>query len=102
MVSLASSAQNSFDDSSAGGSCRHSSNGSGVSNASSDPLDGVVCFTDLIDLDLPLCLELAAKADDTWPFNLSYMMNGRNKKYEETIVPSTVAWELISQVQHAS
>ena len=45
--------------------------------------------------DLPLCSELAAKADDTWPFNLSSMMNHCNKKYEETIVPSTVAWKLI-------
>ena len=46
--------------------------------------------------DLPLCSELAAKADDTWCFNLNYMMDCRNKKYEDTIVPSTVAWwELI-------
>ena len=28
--------------------------------------------------DLLLCSELAAKADDTWPFDLNYMMNRRN------------------------
>ena len=43
--------------------------------------------------DLPLCSDLATKADNAWPFDLSQMMNRRNKKYEETIVPSTVAWE---------
>ena len=45
--------------------------------------------------DLPLCSKLAAKADDTWPYDLSYMKNRHNKKYEVTIVPSTIAWELI-------
>ena len=36
--------------------------------------------------DLPLCSDLVTKADDDWPFDLSKMMDRRNKKYKETIV----------------
>ena len=45
--------------------------------------------------DLPLCSELASKADDTWPYDLESMLNRRNKKYEQEILPSKVAWEMI-------
>ena len=45
--------------------------------------------------NLPLCSELAATVDDGWCFDNQAMSNNRNKKYEQEICPTEVAWEMI-------
>ena len=45
--------------------------------------------------DLPLCSELAARIDDDWCFNINKMSSSRNKKYEQEICPSEVAYQMI-------
>ena len=45
--------------------------------------------------DLPLCLELAAAVDDDWCFDNQKMATRRNRKYEESICPSEVAYDMV-------
>ena len=45
--------------------------------------------------DLLLCSELAARIDDDWCFDINKMSRSRNKKYEQEICPSDVAYQMI-------
>ena len=45
--------------------------------------------------DLPFCSELAAKVDDDWSFDNDKMLERRNRKYEDSICPSEVAYVMV-------
>ena len=45
--------------------------------------------------DLPLCSELAKKFDGDWCFDNDKMSKRHNRKYEDSICPSEVAYEMI-------
>ena len=45
--------------------------------------------------DFPFCSELVAQVDDHWCFDIEKMDSWRNKKYEASICPSEVVWEVV-------